>query len=908
MKDSTVKNKVKIFISSTCDDYDGKYTIARKGLATLLEETGLAQVYLYEEDTAHSADNESSYIGSLDDSDLCIFLIDNSDEIRPAVLKEHSRARTLKKKSLYLFCDQREKEATHLQLELRESGEVRYLNNVHEFADFPRKAYNSVINDIIFTYRSNCRNVSAQLVEEVSKDEQQINIISNASWDRSVLHNFKETKAVLVDVLVLHEDKKSENSCALDPHLAKFLSVIVGKQNAEVIEFEEIIKLLPSYHSGRMLEVIKKRWQAIRDYFWGDIDGCFKLLGEAYDLAKEDLAIPEWLISDILIDLRNIQFTKNESINTIAAGEFQALLDGQKSPVFYPIIDRLGTDFTNNILTEVQNHSTKSPFTMVFGSGVKNIFIRISEMFIVAAIHGSLTHLLQTRNRMVDALASMCLLYDDHELYVELLSSFILNQDRKNYEKIERASNRRSDEINHDDANMIWAAAKSISINHKRFISELIAWEKLCNYFSDEQFVEISNEMLGKIHVWISDENRVVNAGSYIFYALLKITKRFDNIQIASLISKALNKGIYRFIDEMHQVVQNIDLSNLDEACIKGIIGILTEQANNPDISAHCHKLQYALLTMRLDSPYLHDQIDASVKKAFPVFYEQEYSLTVFDEKKYEHIERYIGDIHNQNTEQGLNGEYKGYSINPYYMIIRTLYDDTTIEVDIANKIYQAARETLLSEKQTVNAKYSAVQLIIEILCKCSDISAFKDDIKDLLADERVKQAAQISFIENGTNEPMLLLLMFLKLCINDISPNEVLEAILSINKEEPADLIAILNSFALLLKRNDLFLFDKKVISALMQFAADNTTHKDQEVRSRAVDVLFTLYNTEFDGLAISLLSKIMDREVEVIKVRILKNIKAYDNKHHELVEFMVKKGLSDNNYQVRTTAKTIL
>jgi len=94
----------------------------------------------------------------------------------------------------------------------------------------------------------------------------------------------------------------------------------------------------------------------------------------------------------------------------------------------------------------------------------------------------------------------------------------------------------------------------------------------------------------------------------------------------------------------------------------------------------------------------------------------------------------------------------------------------------------------------------------------------------------------------------------------------------------------------------------------SFLHTAAIAATHKDHEVRSRAVDVLFTLYNTEFDGLAISLLSKIMDREVDVIKVRILKNIKAYDNKHHEMVEFMVKKGLSDNNYQVRTTAKTIL
>lgn len=70
MKDNTIKYKVKVFISSSCG---GQYTIVRKGLKKLLEETNLATVYIFESSEASSQNVISSYINKLDDSDLCIF-------------------------------------------------------------------------------------------------------------------------------------------------------------------------------------------------------------------------------------------------------------------------------------------------------------------------------------------------------------------------------------------------------------------------------------------------------------------------------------------------------------------------------------------------------------------------------------------------------------------------------------------------------------------------------------------------------------------------------------------------------------------------------------------------------------------------------------------------------------------
>ena len=116
MSYSGIEHKLRVFISSKCG---GKYTIARKSLQKLLEVTGLVETYVFETDPASSEDTQSAYLEYVDNSNLCIFLVDNEDGVPPAVLSEEKRAKDKRLRLLYLFCDENKKEPTPMQEEVR---------------------------------------------------------------------------------------------------------------------------------------------------------------------------------------------------------------------------------------------------------------------------------------------------------------------------------------------------------------------------------------------------------------------------------------------------------------------------------------------------------------------------------------------------------------------------------------------------------------------------------------------------------------------------------------------------------------------------------------------------------------------------------------------------------------------
>lgn len=72
--------KISVFISSKCGDE--KYDNIRQRLKSLIEKTGFADVYLFENSPASSLSAQKEYIYELDDSDVCIFLIDNADGVK----------------------------------------------------------------------------------------------------------------------------------------------------------------------------------------------------------------------------------------------------------------------------------------------------------------------------------------------------------------------------------------------------------------------------------------------------------------------------------------------------------------------------------------------------------------------------------------------------------------------------------------------------------------------------------------------------------------------------------------------------------------------------------------------------------------------------------------------------------
>ena len=79
--------KINVFVSSKCGD-KGKYDHVRAELKKAIETTGIADVYLFEDEGAASMSAGAHYVYALEDSDICIFLIDNADGVPPGVQKE----------------------------------------------------------------------------------------------------------------------------------------------------------------------------------------------------------------------------------------------------------------------------------------------------------------------------------------------------------------------------------------------------------------------------------------------------------------------------------------------------------------------------------------------------------------------------------------------------------------------------------------------------------------------------------------------------------------------------------------------------------------------------------------------------------------------------------------------------
>ena len=156
MQSTRFKEKIKVFISSNCGE---RYACVREALRLLLMESGICEVYMFEEEGATTSDVISSYMRRLERSNVIVFLIDNEDGINQGTMKEIRRAQELKKKSIYLFCNEKVKEPTEIQKELVNIPNGQKFKMIPQFGKFPEAAYESVINDVIDTYLSYCQDI-----------------------------------------------------------------------------------------------------------------------------------------------------------------------------------------------------------------------------------------------------------------------------------------------------------------------------------------------------------------------------------------------------------------------------------------------------------------------------------------------------------------------------------------------------------------------------------------------------------------------------------------------------------------------------------------------------------------------------------------------------------------------------
>ena len=703
MQGTRLKEKVNIFISSNCG---GRYTLVREALRLLLLETGMCEVYMFEEEGATTSDVVSSYMRRLERSDIIVFLIDNKDGIGEGTMKEEKRGRELKKKSLFLFCDENEKEATELQKEIIGMPNGEKFKVISQFAKFPEIAYESVINDIIDTYLSYCNAKVARIEAETDS----ANPVENTVGDiRTILNKdaFKGcnyTKWLLNSEVIIGRDypKKIDT---FDRLCGELLEVILGNKAVEDIDFDGIKKYVKDMHEpGNLQKAIIYRLDAMESYWNGEINKAISYLVKALNIALGTKKIPRWFINDIAIDLRNMNVIINQERNVIEySPQGQDVINESDEPVFFPVVDRFSSNFYENVAKGMLENAIESPFTIRFG-GVDYILDQIVDIYVAALLYGSIVHTSMIREKTVSYLQGLCLQYRDHKILVTTIKLLLIVGDEKKLSKFIEAYGICTDNVTSEDVSDWIEAVSRIKIKYRRINSLCLLFGFWGSYFSDKQFEDMATNLKSEILTW-ADEQYAGDLISKVYLSALERNQyRISQSDVLEVAYCFKEKKLRRWYDNIFGLLSRIRLDKIGTTEINRYMSWLIGCINDDEIRKQCHKLPAAVQNVRLQREDV-SLLDEVVKEKYEHFYNKEYSLNVFEHDLEEtniHIDRLIECIKSQNETQGKGGCYSEYVTNPYRTIENILtMGKVKVRVNEIEKILRAAIGTLMAERQT---------------------------------------------------------------------------------------------------------------------------------------------------------------------------------------------------------------
>lgn len=907
MRSESIEFKVTVFISSKCG---GKYTIVRKALKELLLETGMTKVYCFETAPGSSQPMPDAYLQYVEESHLCVFLIDNKDDITEAVLSEHQRAKEQGKKRIYVFCDEKKKCPTELQKEVIVSGCGKY-SLVHEFSDITKEAYRSIIQDIIEVYNKKTDELSTPEKEIIIK--KRITSFNNYIIDKNKVLSFDKTRNELISIINPFENEKEKNTSELDDLAKDFINVVLCNKKFESFDYSKMTQIIIDMHDPIYKDVIALRMQAVQLYYDDNMEECVKILKEALHMASADTKIANWISNDVAIDLRNMIGILDEENNRLSVeNEGQTFINKNVEPVFFPLIDRIENNISEEIITHYFRTITDSPYTTNLGLP-SGIFKGIADCFCIGMIYGSITHIRITCSRIIKALSALCFEYSDHFLYIELLKMLIIEREDKDIQKFLRIYNQSVDVLNSNDIAKLLSCIECIPIKYRKINSLLILYKYFGYYFSDEQYTKIHCNLFSFACEWIDDENRVFNSSQYIFKAFAENNRRMDNNDIAYFLIKVLYSPCKRWYNDAFELSYNIDYKSVSIDNQKKILSKSIELLSDPSTESTYENFKQHLIKFRLTSTISVNDLDKAIENNMSTFFFSAYHLEIFDKDKdisLVHIKRYVDSINRRNEEQGKNGVFHGYGNDPYGTIINII-NKNKIELNWHEMypILESVKNTLVAPKQGYQDKCRAIMLIVFLRNHYSTFAAWNKFIEMLREQEDriITGYDSDMFGKEESKRVLYVCYHLLMLPFGKLKSYEAINTIISIPNMSDFEIIRSLKCIHSLLINFDYDNADDSVILTIVQLASMMTNHKERDVKFHAVKCLVQLTHSKFTQIVLNQLSNAMDMGTSIIKASIVGRVKQMNRDNPSIIDYIIQKGKVDNNYLVREIANKI-
>ena len=908
------RRKLRVFISSKCDKAgeQPKYNPIRHKLKEIIEKTELADVYVFEDESASVLSAESHYTYNLQDSDVCIFLIDNADGIPEGVKKEIEVVKKHKIKSLFYFCDERSKQQTELEKSLMGATFAKS-KPVHKFSDLCKEGAIGLLDDIVTIYHNFCKDRIVEINEEYRNVD--VSIVPESrefAFPKLMLKSIdKCTGYIFTFMMGRPLTKKIINSSIIDEWGLQFLKILFEHKSIKDFNTSLYLEYLKEQHDPVMYEIVELRWKAIQSYYNDNLSLCIDYLQKALEKAKTNNQ-PNWLIDDILIDLRNEHWELCEAKNIYTPSEAQKELDDRDGQLYYPVLDRITDSLQEKYIDGLYAKRIESPYTVEFGSGIDQYCQLLAGSYIVSIYNGSLTQILLLYKRIKDCLFYLSNKYSDWSFKYNLLKFAIFSGIDKEANGINNAYPEVLNHLSPEEAEEIIQFCYNHPIVHKRTHRLLISFGVVGYYLSEAVYDKYEAEILSIINEWLDSEKHIFSTGGYIFKCLSEVYYRMPQDILAKICCKFIDKHFSRwYVDMFKFITHKIDVNKLTPAVandfIEHIISILNDDAERETV-------RYSgsfLCSLRKQNYEITNELDKLILKYFSEYYNSIYRIETTQDAKNDYPEfarKFIINIRKNNEQQGKDGRYFGHGTNEIRAIcLMMMTDGVKFDNELINLIITTVTDTIIESKEPLYIKMDAVLLLCLISKHYPSGFNNNSNIINKIYEKRNEiNDENIFFLSSNIDEiAVKICLQFLFSLMGHNVHSDLLEMLPYI-KNDTATIVFVSNFLLYYITYVGINGIPKTTESVILYNVIEWVDMEHIDIRCNAIRILLMLLgNPEHEDIINRKLKSLAETDSVTIKNLILRNI--FDNNAvtNEVKTYIFEVCEKDANYVTRTVCK---
>ncbi len=775
--------RLRVFISSAQSN-EGLFAWSdvRRRVKKYLEECIYLNPFIIE-DVASTTPSNQFYQQQLLKADIVVLLV--KGEVRKGTATEYALASRYKKPLLVYFLEDGSVPSlsvVELKSDIQTTDCCTY-RQVKSFDNIEVQIRNDVIQDVIRYYQS----YSFQYPELGEVSETSVLTYENIKDTpgvptKTALAQFSSCYGYLFDLLLMSNAIMQKDETPSPFHdfgkklLNWFINGDVPSVDAEILKLVE--ELTPVFSNT---EWLKKRWDAIRCEWAGDLQGALVAEKQALSLAKT-AQIPQWIINSILIDCRNIQNEVNQSNRQpFGRNEAQEELDGIETITYLPVLDRYQGNVYEAIHKEKQKIETAKPGTRFFGSNFETAINGVENYFFSAVLYGSYSHMVIARDLLFNALWGYAEISGEEQLLqgcIKLLalkgnaSSFKLTLDSK-WDKVYTTVA--------TDADEIWNLANKAPIANRDAIRQAV-FMKLGMYFSDEVFVSAQNYLTE-----IANSIYWGNAEDY-FDCISQNMSRLSQSNVITNICGILRDQRFHMGGRISNILMQINLEKVDVSLQIELRDALAERLTFIVSNGGSPQFIAALASQNADVfASLADIPDNGLTGIQKVFYE----INMGSGDWAQVLESEIQTARNQFEANKDPGKYIGFSERPYATIKTVVREHYSSSMDqLLIEQFVPLCTDVLSSQIEAGTKNNCIDALCDVLI-CSE--ACKKALPEKLIDTiSTGNWDECRSVWSGSNDGLSCRVLMLRIIVGVAGKEELMEWSFDYSKKEQEERVVL--------------------------------------------------------------------------------------------------------------------